>query len=366
VTEQTPLERALRGLIESEGPIPVSRYMALCLAHPQLGYYVTRDPLGAAGDFVTAPEISQMFGELVGLWAVATWQAMGEPSHVQLVELGPGRGTLMADALRAARVVPAFLSAARVHLVEASPVLRERQRERLADSRATVAWHRDPTELPDAPLIVLVNEFFDALPIDQAVKTEKGWRPRVVGLDAEGRLTFGLSPDPIAHFDRVLPSRLRDAPPGAVFEWREDHVLRELCRRIVAHGGAALVIDYGHAESGFGDTLQAVRRHGYADPLHEPGETDLTAHVDFAAMRLSAGRYGACPLGPMPQGEFLRRMGIEARAVRLKARATEAQAAAIDAALARLIGSGPDEMGELFKVLAVAHPALAGLPGFDN
>ena len=360
------LEQELRRLIEAEGPVSVARYMALCLAHPQYGYYVTRDPLGAAGDFTTAPEISQMFGELLGLWAIAVWQAMGAPPRVLLTELGPGRGTLMADALRAARVVPAFRAAAEVHLVEMSPVLRARQGEALSASGASPAWHGDVAELPDAPLIVIANEFFDALPVEQAVKTERGWRARMVGIDADGKFAFGLAPDPIPQFERLLPERLRDAPAGAVFEWRPDHVLVEVCRRLLAFGGAALVIDYGHAESGFGDTLQAVRRHGFADPLLAPGEADLTSHVDFEALRNAAARCGVRAPGPIGQGAFLRGLGIEARAARLRASATAEQAARVDAALARLTGSGPDQMGELFKVLAMAHPMLGPLPGFDN
>ena len=360
------LEQELRRLIEAEGPLSVARYMTLCLSHPQYGYYVTRDPLGVAGDFTTAPEISQMFGELIGLWAAAIWQAMGSPPRVLLAELGPGRGTLMADALRAARVVPAFRAAAEVHLVEMSPVLRARQLETLSGGGVSATWHADVAELPDAPLIVIANEFFDALPVNQAVKTDSGWHERMVGIDAQGRLAFGLAPDPIRQFERLLPERLRDAPAGAVFEWRPDHVLVELCRRLLRFGGAALVIDYGHAASGFGDTLQAVRRHSFADPLLAPGESDLTSHVDFEALRNAAVHCGAGVCGPIGQGAFLRGLGIEARAARLRANASAEQAASVDAALARLTGFGPGQMGELFKVLAVAHPAMGPLPGFDN
>jgi SAM-dependent MidA family methyltransferase len=338
----------------------VERYMALCLGHPVYGYYRTRDPLGAQGDFTTAPEISQMFGELIGLWSAEVWRAMGEPSPVRLVELGPGRGTLMADALRAARVLPAFRSATAVHLVETSPALRARQEAALAPTRAAVSWHGDLAEVPDGPAIVVANEFFDALPIRQFVGTERGWCERLVGL-SEGGLALGLAPEPAR--DVPLPVR-----PGATLEWPAAGValIGTLAARLAAQGGAALIIDYGHARSGFGDTLQAVRAHAYADPLADPGEADLTAHVDFA-MLASAGRSaGATVHGPVLQGDFLRALGIDARAAAIRQRATPVQGDAIDAAVARLTGSGEGQMGELFKVLGLGAPDLPLLPGFPS
>jgi SAM-dependent MidA family methyltransferase len=362
VSDATPLARELARLIAADGPIPVADYMALCLGHPRYGYYRTRDPLGGAGDFVTAPEVSQMFGELIGLWAVDVWQRMGAPGRFVLAELGPGRGTLMADALRAVRIVPGFRAALELHLVEIGPVLRARQRETLAASDIAPAWHDHVATLPEAPLIVIANEFFDALPVHQAVKAADGWHARRVGLDTAGDLVFALDPAPLPGFAALLPAHLAAAPEGAVFEWRADSVVAELCRRLVGHGGAALVIDYGHAASALGDTLQAVRGHAYADPLQAPGEADLTAHVDFAALAAAAERAGAAVLGPLTQGVFLRALGIEQRAAKLKAAAGAEQRAAIDAALARLSGSGRDEMGELFKVLVLADPRL-GLAG---
>jgi NADH dehydrogenase [ubiquinone] 1 alpha subcomplex assembly factor 7 len=362
----TPLETELRRIIAADGPISIARYMALCLTHPAHGYYTGRDPLGAAGDFVTAPEISQMFGELLGLWAGAVWRLMGAPAPVLLVELGPGRGTLMADALRAAAVVPGFLAAVSVHLVEASPALRRRQRETLAPHGMRPTWHDHIAHLPDAPMIALANEFFDALPVSQAVRTPDGWHERMVGLDGEGRLVFALHPAPMPHFEASLPSDLHPAQPGAIYEWRAGHETTELCRRLAGFGGAALVIDYGHVESGFGDTLQAVRGHAFADPLGAPGQTDLTAHVDFAALGRIAGPAGVGMHGPIGQGEFLRRLGIEARAAKLRAAATPAQSADIDRALARLTGSGLDQMGALFKAIAFADRKLGPLPGFDS
>ncbi len=362
----TPLEEDLRRIIAIDGPIPVARYMALCLGHPAHGYYLTRDPLGAAGDFITAPEVSQMFGEMLGLWAAAVWRGMGAPARVLLVELGPGRGTLMADALWTARAVPAFGRALSVHLVETSPVLREQQKNKLARSGVPITWHSDLAEVPNGPLLVLANEFFDALPVHQVVKSPRGWHERMVGIGPDDRLAFALHPEPIPNYEMALPEKLRGAPPGAVYEWRSDVVVAETSRRIVAFGGAALVVDYGHARSALGDTLQAVHEHAFADPLTAPGEVDLTAHVDFETLAQAATRAGVRSYGAIPQGDFLRRVGIEARAAKLKQVASTKQVTEVDSALARLIGSGADDMGALFKVLALAHPALGVPPGFDT
>jgi NADH dehydrogenase [ubiquinone] 1 alpha subcomplex assembly factor 7 len=359
----TPLETELRRVISIDGPLDVARYMALCLGHPLHGYYMARDPLGRAGDFVTAPEVSQMFGELIGLCAAATWQAMGAPASVRLIELGPGRGTLMADVLRAANIMPEFRAALAVHLVETSPRLIARQRETLPGLDVPLAWHRDLGEVPEGPAIVIANEFFDALPVHQAVKAPDGWHVRMVGV-ADDRLAFALSPDPMPGFERVLPDALHDAPESAIYEWRDDHVAAGLAERLVRDGGAALIIDYGHTESAAGDTLQAVRSHRYTDPLAEPGLADITAHVDFAALARAANRAGAQVHGPVTQSAFLYRLGILERANALKAKATKLQAADVNAALLRLTAG--DEMGELFKVLAIADPKLGAVPGFDR
>ena len=351
----TQLEAEIRRIIETGGPIPVADYMRLCLGHPRHGYYVTRDPLGAGGDFITAPEVSQMFGELIGAWTATVWRQMGSPD-VRLIELGPGRGSLMADALRAARALPEFLAAVSVHLVETSPVLRAAQEAKLAGARCPVAWHAQLEDVPEGRCIAIANEFVDALPVDQFVRDRDGWHMRMVGI-VDDRLAFVVAPD-------ALPGR-RDieASTGAILESRHDQPVAALAQRIARHGGAALVIDYGHGTTGFGDTLQAVRGHRYADPLAAPGEADLTTQVDFAALGRTALRAGAQAHGPVTQGEFLRRLGIEARAARLKANATPQQAADVDAALARLTAS--DRMGELFKALAIAHPALGMLPAFE-
>jgi NADH dehydrogenase [ubiquinone] 1 alpha subcomplex assembly factor 7 len=351
----TALEAEIRRIIAVDGPIAVARYMELCLAHPVYGYYATRDPFGAEGDFITAPEVSQMFGELIGAWAATVWRLMGSPPRLNLVELGPGRGTLMADALRAGTAMPGFLETLAVQLVETSPVLRAQQESRLANVHVPITWHSHVEDVPDGPTIAIANEFVDALPVDQFVK-DRGWHLRMVGV-ADQQLAFMVAPDPVPGTDSV------EAPAGTIAERRQDRAVALLARRIARQGGAALVIDYGHVASGFGDTLQAVRRHTFVDPLADPGSADLTTQVDFAALARTAQREGAAVHGPITQGEFLRRLGIEQRAARLKQTATPQQAADLDAALTRL--TAPDQMGELFKVLAIAHPELGLLPGFD-
>jgi NADH dehydrogenase [ubiquinone] 1 alpha subcomplex assembly factor 7 len=349
----TPLEAEIRRMIEADGPMPFARYMDLCLGHPRYGYYMTRDPFGVAGDFTTAPEVSQMFGELIGAWAATVWRQMGSPADVKLIELGPGRGTLMADALRAAEAMPDFLAAAAVHLVETSPTLRARQQATLESAR--VQWHARIEDVPEGPGIAIANEFVDALPVDQLVWDRDGWHLRMVGLAAD-RLAFVVAPDPLRGIEG-------DAVPGAILELRHDAPVALLARRIARHGGAALIIDYGHAATAPGDTLQAVRAHRFADPLSDPGEADLTTQVDFAALARTAQRAGAATRGPRGQGEFLRRLGIAERAARLQASATPQQAADIDTALARLTAA--DQMGELFKVLGIADAKLGALPGFE-
>jgi NADH dehydrogenase [ubiquinone] 1 alpha subcomplex assembly factor 7 len=360
-----PLEKDIRRRIRAAGPMPVDEYMNLCLADPAYGYYTTRDPLGARGDFITAPEISQMFGELIGLWMTAVWKQMGAPANVRIIELGPGRGTLMKDALRAAEVVPEFRNALVVHMVELSPMLKAQQEKTLEHLVIPVYWHASFDDVPEGSAIIVANEFFDALPVRQAVKTEKGWHERQIGVGEDGKLSFTIGAEPIRHFERLLPLPLRAAPADGIFEWRADSVAIDLGRR-VAKGGAALVIDYGHATSAVGNTLQAVGQHAYADPLTAPGTVDLTAHVDFQPLIATMEAIGTKAYGPIEQSEFLRRLGIETRALTLKANATRAAAAAVDSALARLTGHGRTGMGALFKAAAFTHPALGVPPGFEN
>ena len=347
---------ALAALIErrirAEGPISIADYMAEALLHPEHGYYTTRDPLGARGDFITAPEVSQIFGELLGLWCADAWKKLGRPPQVILAELGPGRGTLMRDALCALRVTPEFRRALRLHLVERSPALRRAQRAALAD--AVPRWHDDLAELPEGPLILVANEFLDALPVRQLVRMADGWHERRVGLDAEGALTFTLDP--------ILAAAPGDAPPGSVRELRPAAaaLAERLAARLRTQSGFALFIDYGYAESACGDTLQALRAHRPHAVLAEPGEADLTAHVDFAAFAAAARRAGAKVWGPLPQGALLARLGLAERAAALIAGADPTQITAIESGCRRLVH--PLEMGTLFKALALGgdHPAPAG------
>ncbi|MGE5157556.1 MAG: class I SAM-dependent methyltransferase [Gemmatimonas sp.] len=345
--------------------MPVWRYMELCLMHPEHGYYVSRDPLGREGDFTTSPEISQMFGELLGLWSASVWKSMGSPSELRLVELGPGRGTMMADALRAMRVVPPLYQTLSVHLVEINPLLRERQRAMLSNTR-NITWHNHIDEVPEGPAIILANEYFDVLPIHQAVRSETGWHERVVELDANDELAFGQAAEPIPRFEVLLPPGVRAAPVGAVFEWRPDVEIMKLASRVREQGGAALIIDYGHLQSEVGDTLQAIARHSYADPLEAPGWADVTAHVDFQALSHAASDVGAGIHGPVTQGEFLRRLGIETRAATLMAKASAEVAEDIAGALQRLTGGGRGGMGSMFKVLGISAPHLISLPGLSD
>ncbi len=361
----TPLETEIRRRITAAGPMPVGEFMALCLTDRAHGYYTRRDPLGERGDFITSPEISQMFGELIGLWMAAVWKTMGEPPNLRVIELGPGRGTMMNDALRAAKVVPAFCEAAVLHLVEISAALRARQEKTLEQLPVPMFWHAALRDVPKGSAIILANEFFDALPINQAVKSDSGWHERRIEIGADGHLAFTLAPEPIPHFERILPPTLVRAPVNTLFEWRPNTVAMELGRRLAADGSAALVIDYGHAESAPGETLQAVGKHAYVDPLNAPGTIDLTAHVDFQALAKSVEAMGAVSYGPIEQSEFLQRLGIATRAAALKAEAEPAAAAAIDSALARLTGHGRTGMGALFKVAAYTHPKLGTPPGFE-
>lgn len=336
--------------IEATGPLRLDEFMAECLLHPRHGYYATRDPLGAAGDFTTAPEISQMFGECLGLCLAQAWMDQGAPSPVILAELGPGRGTLMADVLRATRRVPDFHDALTVHLVEASPTLRAEQATRVPGA----TWHDRVEALPARPLLLLANEFFDALPIRQFVRQGPLWAERVVGL-ADGRLAWGLN---APGAQPALDGRLSDTRDGGVVEVCPalPPIAGEVGRRIAQHGGAALVVDYGgwHLT---GDTFQAVRRHAFADPLGAPGEADLTAHVDFEALAHAAAPARATSMAT--QGELLLRLGIAQRTEAL-ARGLEGERLAAHRSAFRRLTS-PEEMGSLFKAMAI-HPASAPPP----
>jgi SAM-dependent MidA family methyltransferase len=320
------------------------------MARANAAYYASRDPFGAAGDFITAPEITQAFGECLGLWAAVTWQLMGRPDPVILAEAGPGRGTLMADALRAIRsMVPDFARAARLHLIETSPLLRVAQRARLPDA----TWHDDAAELPEGPLILLANEFLDALPIRQFVRRGGAWAERFV---ADG--AFIEQPAP----DAPLPDAGEE---GEIREVNEPALAlaSALGARLAAQGGAALFIDYGPGESGPGESLQAIRNRQRADPLADAGAADLTAHVDFAALAGAARAAGASAHGPLPQGVFLTRLGLHSRAAALAASDPGRGSRHLEAAT-RL--TAPEAMGRLFKALVLCHPNLPTPPGFES
>lgn len=352
---QTPLTGEIAELIAADGPIPVSRYMALCLGHPRHGYYMTRDPFGTGGDFTTAPEISQIFGELIGVWAASIWESFGRPAPVRVIELGPGRGTLMADLVRAAGALPDFRAALDIHLVETSPVLAARQRATLAAVPAT--WHTDITAVPPGPTILIANEFLDALPVRQFVMTQQGWRERVVGV-ADGRLAFGLAPDPVP--PALIPEHLRQAAPGAVFEHCPAFgtLAASLANRAADAPLTALFIDYGHARSAHGETLQAVKDHRFVDPLAEPGEADLTAQVDFEALAGAALSAGLAASPVSTQRDFLFRLGLAPRAEAL-VRVNPAAFDTIRAGAERLVDPSPAGMGALFKAITLHGPDIA-------
>jgi SAM-dependent MidA family methyltransferase len=343
------ITQRLSRVIAASGPISVAQYMAEANAH----YYATRDPLGADGDFTTAPEISQMFGELVGLCLADMWGRAGAPAGTAYLELGPGRGTLAADALRAmrsARLVPP------VHLVETSPALREQQARRVSGAK----WHADLSSVPEeVPLLAVANEFFDALPVHQLVRTERGWHERLVGWRDE---RFVPLPGPPVGTE-LLPPHLRDAPLGSIVETSPASlaVVRQLAGLIARAGGAALIIDYGHDRTAAGETLQAVARHDFADSWAAPGERDLTAHIDFEALGRAARAEGVSVFGPVGQGAWLRALGLDQRAAAL-ARAAPERAGEIEAARDRL--TAPDQMGDLFRVLALVAPGWPEPAGF--
>ena len=360
----TPLETIIRKQIAANGPMPVSRYMELCLTHPDHGYYLKQDPLGREGDFVTAPEVSQMFGELIGLWAASVWAAMGSPSEVKFIELGPGRGTMMTDALRAIKILPQFYKAVSVHLVEPSPALRARQDETL-DRAKHVEWYDSLSDVTEGPSIILANEYFDVLPIHQVVKADDGWHERMIDVD-DDIFIYGVAKEPTPRFEVLMPSQVRAAPNGAIYEWRPDTEIMDIARRVRDQGGAALIIDYGHIRSDAGDTFQAVAKHSFTNPLRNPGDSDITAHVDFEALAKAAEILGARAHGPVEQGAFLNKLGIEQRSLTLMKNSSHEESVLVAAALKRLTGKGRNGMGQLFKVLGISHPSIETLAALSE
>lgn len=362
----TPLAEKIKAIIRVNGPISVTDYFALCLADPEYGYYKTRDPFGRGGDFVTAPEVSQLFGEMIGIFLLEAWQKHLKPRrNVRIAEIGPGRGTMMADILRVlAQLAPELYELASVHLIETSPTLSKIQRDTLAAHAGKVHWHQTFDEIDKGFMLLVGNEFFDAVPIRQFVKTPAGFRERLVGLDENGELTFAAgisSVDPA-----LLPTGYRDVPAGTVAEIAPARaaIMQAIADRLFESGGTALFIDYGHLESGFGDTLQAVQRHKFDPPLAHPGEADLTSHVDFAVLAEVVRSRSVHVNGLMTQGQFLLSLGITDRAGKLGAGKDPTRQQDIRATVERLVGNWPGEMGELFKVIAVSSPEVK-LPPFE-
>lgn len=359
--QPTPLAVKLKERIRREGPLSVADYMRACLDDPEHGYYRRQPAIGARGDFTTAPEISQTFGELIGIWAAVAWRAMGAPARVDLVELGPGRGTMMSDALRAARVVPGFVEAIDLKLVESNVPLREAQRQALAAvaQQVPISWHESLAPETAGPTILLANEFLDTLPVRQLVFTGGAWRERCVGLDRQG--DFALMPG-----DRTQPDRLpasRAPREGDVIELHPEFVqIADTLQQWSVQPIAALLVDYGHTETAFGDTLQAVSRHRYASIFEKPGEMDLTAHVDFAAFAEHCVARGMDVDGPMTQSDFLLGMGLAERAAKLMAGARPDEASMVEAGARRI--ADPLGMGGRFKVICVRSHGVPLLPPF--
>lgn len=338
--------------LEKDGPITVSEFMGDAVSH----YYANHIPFGIGGDFVTAPEISQMFGELIGLWCVDIWVRLGKPEKLHLIECGPGRGTMMADMLRATQALPVFHEAVSVHLVESSMPLMVQQKQALDNFKLDIMWHERFEEIAlDAPFILIGNEFLDALPIDQYEYRDGAWHKRLVTAK-DGKLSFDVAEDslPISHYGQQ----------GDVIELSpaRDEFVANVSEKLAAHRGAALFIDYGHERSAIGDTLQAVKAHKFADVLADAGEADLTSHVDFESIAQEARDKGCNVFGPVGQGAFLRTLGIEQRAEVLGKNATADQRDELAMALVRLTGA--KEMGNLFKVMAFVGDAQMEIAGF--
>ncbi len=366
----TALHDKIATRIRREGPISLADYMSLALLHPEEGYYSRRDPLGRAGDFVTAPEVSQMFGELIGLWCADYWDRIGRPTRFSLIELGPGRGTLMVDALRAASRLPGFLDAMQLILLEASPALRALQKERLGAYRPQWIASISELESESRASLLIANEFFDALPIRQYTRRNGTWHENQVGLADDGHsFRIAISREAARHsplLDRLYPH----APEGTVAELSNaslsltHEIALQLCRSVDDTGGAALIIDYGYHPSQPRASFQAVKAHQRHNPLDAPGEADLTAHVNFEALLTAAAEGGASTWGPVGQGDFLTALGIDQRVAALETKATEGQRREIESARHRL--TDPSQMGVLFKAVALTAPNAPPPAGFPN
>jgi len=352
----SPLAALLRDQIRTQGPLSLADYMGQCLMHPQHGYYTTRDPFGAAGDFTTAPEMTQVFGELIGLWAVEVWRNLGSPNPFILCELGPGRGTLMSDALRAAKLVPEFGAALQLYLLESSPLLQAKQAEKLAAH--TPHWITRAEDLPDLPVIFIANEFFDALPVHQYIYQNNSWNERFVGLDNTGQLELQLHPTengpPFEGFDGMV---VEQSPVVVEFA-------NAIARKVVHNRGAALILDYGDDEA-VGETVQAIAHHRATSLVAAPGEADITAHVSFDPLRTAVRKIGTKTHGVIELADFLLALGLAERTAQLCEKADEAQQRSLKAALTRLTDKGkPHGMGTLFKAFAFVNRDGVTPPGF--
>ncbi len=359
----SPLGEKIKAIIRANGPMSVTDFFALCLADPEHGYYQSREPFGRDGDFITAPEISQLFGEMIGIFLVHAWQRHGMPANPRLVEVGPGRGTMMADILRVmAKLAPALYQSVGVHLVETSPRLQWVQKDTLADHAGQIEWHTSFDTIPAGFTLLAANELFDAIPIRQFVRTSAGFRERMVILDERDELAFGLG---VATLDpSFIPADPRAIPDGTVFEFApaRQAVMTTLCERLKNSGGTAIIIDYGSMVTGFGDTLQAVLNHDYDPPLDHPGLADLTSHVDFQHLGEVARANGVSINGCCTQGDFLYGLGLQQRVKALSEGKDRALAMEIQTAASRLADEGEGKMGELFKVLVVSSPQVDLLP----
>lgn len=358
-------EEYIKSIIKAQGPLTIAQYMAICLSDSEHGYYIKNIPLGKEGDFITSPEISQMFGELLGIWSATMWQNMDMPDDIAIVELGPGKGTLMSDFLRGTENVPGFHDSISVHLVEISPALKEAQKKTLEDFDIDIEWHQTFSEIPKKPSIIIGNEFFDALPIHQFVKTVGGWREKMVVETEDGILNFSLSPTETTSC-ALIPENLRNSPEDSVVEVCPSMIViaQEIAAHIIENGGVALFIDYGYEESLLKSTFQAVKDHKFHDPLQNPCEADLTTFVDFSAIKKVAKENKINVHGCIDQADLLKKLGIDVRAKMLSQNASEKQKQEIELQLERIIGE--NQMGRLFKCLALSNPLLPTPIGFED
>jgi len=355
---EATLKDRLKRLIGTTGPISVADYMAACLGDRDSGYYTTREPFGREGDFITAPEVSQMFGELIGIWCLGVWEGLGRPTNAVLCEIGPGRGTLMSDMLRTIlKLAPQMSGSMRVAMVETSSRLIKKQKQKL--NHEDIEWFEHFADIPDGPLILVSNELFDAIPFRQFVKANGRFVERLISLDEQDEFHFISGAGGID--EALLPSNHKLVPEGTIFEAAPARtaLMQEIAQRLVTTRGAALSIDYGHLQSGFGDTLQAILKHAYDDVFAHPGEADLTSHVDFDMLEKTARNCG-CKTGTMTQGDFLLAMGLIDRAGRLGTGRDAAFQDKIRSDVERL--AAPDQMGTLFKALAISDPATPIFP----